>query len=149
MASLQGLFDVQPGMQMRETTAVKLDEICRELGVRLILVRSYGLVGSMRVSSIATLSKGSTPIRRLCTKSAYSGMLTLSFGLQASLVEHEVVESKPDNMVEDLRQALLAASQAVQFPPLLHVYEYIGPLSLAPCAGFTSLGLLCDNGQTL
>ena len=48
---------------------VRLDDACRELGVPLILARSYGLVGSLR----------------------------------ASLPEHCVVESKPDNSVEDLR----------------------------------------------
>lgn len=48
---------------------VRLDDACRELGVPLILARSYGLVGYLR----------------------------------ASLPEHCVVESKPDNTVEDLR----------------------------------------------
>lgn len=48
---------------------VRLDDACRELGVPLLLARSYGLVGYIR----------------------------------ASLPEHCVVESKPDNSVEDLR----------------------------------------------
>ena len=57
------------GAQMMEAQMVRLDDACRELGVPLILARSYGLVGYLR----------------------------------ASLPEHCVVESKPDNTVEDLR----------------------------------------------
>lgn len=37
-------------LQLAEADAVKLDEICREHGLKLILIRSYGLVGYLRVS---------------------------------------------------------------------------------------------------
>ena len=38
---------------MREQDLVKLEAICREQGKKLVAVRSYGLVGSLRVSCAA------------------------------------------------------------------------------------------------
>ena len=55
--------------QMGQAQMVRLDDVCRELGVPLLCARAYGLVGYLR----------------------------------ASLPEHTVVESKPDNTIEDLR----------------------------------------------
>ena len=37
-------------LQMMEQHAVKLEQICRPKGIRLVFVRSYGLLGSLRVS---------------------------------------------------------------------------------------------------
>lgn len=34
---------------MREPDLIKLDEICRAKGVKLLVARSYGLAGYMRV----------------------------------------------------------------------------------------------------
>ncbi|KAL3148869.1 hypothetical protein ABBQ32_001742 [Trebouxia sp. C0010 RCD-2024] len=56
-------------MQLDESISIKLDAVCRQYGVKLLMARSYGLVGYLR----------------------------------ASLKEHRVIESKPDNSVEDLR----------------------------------------------
>lgn len=36
-------------VQLSETDAVSLDAICREYGVKLIVLRSYGLLGYLRV----------------------------------------------------------------------------------------------------
>ena len=36
--------------QLEEALALKLDSICREAGVLLLLVRSYGLAGYLRAS---------------------------------------------------------------------------------------------------
>ena len=38
-------------MQLREATLLKLDGICRTEGVKLLAVRSYGLVATLRVST--------------------------------------------------------------------------------------------------
>jgi hypothetical protein len=59
----------RPLPQMGQAQMVRLDDVCRELGVPLLCARAYGLVGYVR----------------------------------ASLPEHTVVESKPDNTIEDLR----------------------------------------------
>lgn len=40
--------------QITEDVAVKLDKLCRSLEVKLLIVRSYGLVGYLRVSIPAT-----------------------------------------------------------------------------------------------
>ena len=37
-------------LQLGEADAVELDAICRQAGVRLLLLRSYGLVGYVRAS---------------------------------------------------------------------------------------------------
>lgn len=37
-------------LQMPEQQLLKLDEVCRSKGVKLLVVRSYGLMGYMRVS---------------------------------------------------------------------------------------------------
>ena len=43
--------------QVNEATAVKLDMLCREHGSKLILARSFGLVGYVRVSyALASLA---------------------------------------------------------------------------------------------
>lgn len=44
--------------QMREAELIKLDEICRAKGVKLLVARSYGLVGYMRVSRLLLGSTG-------------------------------------------------------------------------------------------
>jgi len=63
------LMQRRPLPQMGQAQMVRLDDVCRELGVPLLCARAYGLVGYVR----------------------------------ASLPEHTVVESKPDNTIEDLR----------------------------------------------
>lgn len=62
-------FDLVIATQLGEANSIELDKICRQFGVKLLMARSYGLVGYLR----------------------------------ASLSEHRVIESKPDNSVEDLR----------------------------------------------
>lgn len=57
------------------------------------MARSYGLVGYLRVSDTAHTALGI----HVCAVADISG------SLQASLKEHRVTESKPDNTVEDLR----------------------------------------------
>jgi amyloid beta precursor protein binding protein 1 len=37
-------------LQMPEQQLLRLDELCRAKGVKLLVVRSYGLMGFMRVS---------------------------------------------------------------------------------------------------
>ena len=37
-------------VQMIEPAILKLEDICRRLGTKLLIVRSYGLIGSLRVS---------------------------------------------------------------------------------------------------
>ncbi|GAB4817852.1 hypothetical protein N2152v2_004898 [Parachlorella kessleri] len=64
-------FNLVLASQLSETDAVSLDEICREYGVKLILLRSYGLMGYLRIC----------------------------------VPEHCVIESKPDNTIDDLRLA--------------------------------------------
>ncbi len=39
-------------MQLRETTLLKLESICRAENVKLLAVRSYGLVASLRVCAV-------------------------------------------------------------------------------------------------
>lgn len=41
--------------QMREQQLLELDALCRSKGVKLLIVRSYGLMGYMRVSCTATV----------------------------------------------------------------------------------------------
>ncbi|KAF6256211.1 hypothetical protein COO60DRAFT_135121 [Scenedesmus sp. NREL 46B-D3] len=43
-------FDLVIATQMPEQQLLKLDELCRATGVKLLVVRSYGLVGFMRAS---------------------------------------------------------------------------------------------------
>mmetsp|Transcript_7492 Transcript_7492/g.24880 ORF Transcript_7492/g.24880 Transcript_7492/m.24880 type:complete len:560 (+) Transcript_7492:72-1751(+) len=62
-------FDLVIATQLPESLAVALDEVCRELRVKLVVARSYGLVGFLRVS----------------------------------VAEHCVIESKPENTLDDLR----------------------------------------------
>ncbi|CAM6089778.1 unnamed protein product [Calypogeia fissa] len=62
-------FTMVIATQMPESALVKLDEICRQHNVILLIARSYGLVGHVRIS----------------------------------MKEHDVIESKPDSKVEDLR----------------------------------------------
>lgn len=42
-------FDIVIGTQLHESDAIALDGICRAHGTRLLLARSYGLVGYVRV----------------------------------------------------------------------------------------------------
>ncbi len=86
-------------MQMREQDLIRLDEVCRKYNVPLLIARSYGLVGYLRVS-VAHLTHLSVPLHVHMSGSA----LTSSY-MQASLPEHTVIESKPDNALEDLRYA--------------------------------------------
>lgn len=62
-------FTLVIATQLPERLLLKLDNICREHSVQLLIARSYGLVGLIRVS----------------------------------ILEHRVVESKPDNVIDDLR----------------------------------------------
>jgi hypothetical protein len=41
-----------PLLQMPEQQLLQLDELCRAKGVKLLVVRSYGLLGYMRVSLV-------------------------------------------------------------------------------------------------
>eukprot|EP00897_Mesotaenium_endlicherianum_P006793 jgi/Mesen1/6141/ME000314S05147 len=77
--SPEALIETNPGFfadftlviatQMTEAALIKLDAICRQHGVQLLIARSYGLAGLVRIS----------------------------------VEEHCVIESKPDNVVDDLR----------------------------------------------
>lgn len=52
---------------MRESDLLKLEAICRAAGVTLLVVRSYGLVGTMRASApqhCVTDSKPDSQVRR-------------------------------------------------------------------------------------
>ncbi|KAK9798117.1 hypothetical protein WJX73_000766 [Symbiochloris irregularis] len=62
-------FTLVIATQMIEPDVIKLEDLCHSLEIKLLVVRSYGLVGSLR----------------------------------ASLQEQTVIESKPDNHVENLR----------------------------------------------
>jgi len=62
-------FTLVIATQMTEAPLLKLEEICRQQKVMLVIARSYGLAGLVRLS----------------------------------VMEHAVIESKPDNKVEDLR----------------------------------------------
>jgi hypothetical protein len=75
---------------MREAELLKLDSICRTNGIILVIVRSYGLVGYLRVSLWPELP-------------AMGGRVDSMAHLQTSLKEHCIIESKPDNQVLDLR----------------------------------------------
>lgn len=44
-------FTLVIATQMPESSLVKLDEICRQHGVQLIIARSYGLIGLLRIST--------------------------------------------------------------------------------------------------
>jgi len=63
-------FTLVLAAQLGVAYQIKLDKICREFGVTLILGRSYGLFGSVRISAREP---------------------------------HVVVESKPENVLQDLR----------------------------------------------
>ncbi|GAX80293.1 hypothetical protein CEUSTIGMA_g7731.t1 [Chlamydomonas eustigma] len=62
-------FTLVIATQVHELETVRLDELCRQMKIPLLVARSYGLVGYLRVS----------------------------------VPEHLVIESKPDNSVDDLR----------------------------------------------
>ncbi|XP_068644346.1 NEDD8-activating enzyme E1 regulatory subunit AXR1-like isoform X1 [Aristolochia californica] len=62
-------FTLVIATQLLETSVLKLDKICRQSNIMLIVARSYGLTGLVRIS----------------------------------LKEHEVIESKPDHFLDDLR----------------------------------------------
>mmetsp|Transcript_21156 Transcript_21156/g.58704 ORF Transcript_21156/g.58704 Transcript_21156/m.58704 type:complete len:539 (-) Transcript_21156:37-1653(-) len=62
-------FTLVVATQMREQDVAKLDALCREGGVKLLIARSYGLMGYIRIS----------------------------------VPEHLVEDSKPDNIIWDLR----------------------------------------------
>ena len=47
-----------PAPQLSETDAVALDDICRGYGVKLVLIRSFGLVGYLRVRLVGPLRGG-------------------------------------------------------------------------------------------
>lgn len=62
-------FTIVIATQMREASLLKLDAICRQHNVTLLMAQSYGLTGLVRIS----------------------------------IKEHWVIESKPDNVLDDLR----------------------------------------------
>ncbi|KAL5972612.1 NEDD8-activating enzyme E1 regulatory subunit axr1 [Asimina triloba] len=62
-------FTLVIATQIQENSMLKLDEICRQANIMLIVARSYGLTGFVRIS----------------------------------LKEHDVIESKPDHFLDDLR----------------------------------------------
>ncbi|GJP49947.1 hypothetical protein CLOM_g9105 [Closterium sp. NIES-68] len=62
-------FTLVIATQLPESVLLQLDSVCRQYGCQLIVARSYGLMGLIRISAS----------------------------------EHSVVESKPDNTVDDLR----------------------------------------------
>ncbi|KAH7424562.1 hypothetical protein KP509_11G013600 [Ceratopteris richardii] len=62
-------FTLVIATQMKEQSLLMLDAICRKQGVMLLIARSFGLTGLIRIS----------------------------------LKEHCVIESKPDNVIHDLR----------------------------------------------
>ena len=82
-------------LQMREPALVRLDEVCREHGVKLLIARSYGLVGCLRVSLRQRA--------QCCPCLALQQSFPFCVCLQVSLPEHRVIESKPDNSAIDLR----------------------------------------------
>lgn len=43
-------------LQMQEQQLLRLDELCRNKGVKLLAARSYGLMGYMRVRELATFT---------------------------------------------------------------------------------------------
>ena len=45
-------FDVVVATQLNEQTAIALDECCRELGKKLIVARSWGCLGSVKISGV-------------------------------------------------------------------------------------------------
>ncbi|XP_077243660.1 NEDD8-activating enzyme E1 regulatory subunit AXR1-like [Tasmannia lanceolata] len=62
-------FTLVIATQLLESSMLKLDRICRQANLMLIIARSYGLTGFVRIS----------------------------------LKEHDVIESKPDHLLDDLR----------------------------------------------
>lgn len=62
-------FTLVIATQMTEAPLLKLEEVCRQQKVMLVMARSYGLAGLVRLS----------------------------------FTEHDIIESKPENKVEDLR----------------------------------------------
>ena len=93
---------------------VRLDDACRELGVPLLLARSYGLVGYLRASLPEHCVVESKPdnsvedLRRAACRQSLACFQDLGSGF--SLPEHCAVESKPDNTVADLRRAACQCS---------------------------------------
>lgn len=62
-------------VQMREQQLLKLDELCQSKGVKLLAVRSYGLMGYMRVRTLQQTScrahaDSSNPAERMRTSAA-------------------------------------------------------------------------------
>jgi amyloid beta precursor protein binding protein 1 len=92
---------------MREEQLLLLDAACREYGVALIIARSYGLVGYVRISVAvrrhARTLCTQTPCRARCTHR--TTLLTSARARPHVRQEHLIVESKPDNAPEDLRVA--------------------------------------------
>ena len=52
LAPSRVLSHLIPDMQMREQDLMRLDEVCRKYQVPLLIARSYGLVGYLRVSGM-------------------------------------------------------------------------------------------------
>ena len=91
-------------MQMREQDLMQLDTICRKCKVPLLIARSYGLVGYLRVGHKHSLCGIPCCMGLLVTHICIVHTpLKTSCGKQASLSEQTVIEAKPDNILEDLR----------------------------------------------
>lgn len=116
--------------QLRCSDAAALDAVCRERGIPLILGRAYGLVGLVQVNRVkwprapdpsdavlgllvpmGCLERRSVALvtrNRLSTMlPAYPAWILMPMpgpaAHQVCVAEHCVVESKPDNTIEDLR----------------------------------------------
>jgi|APGre2960657444_1045066.scaffolds.fasta_scaffold00678_4 amyloid beta precursor protein binding protein 1 len=98
---------------MREDDLLALDAACREHGVQLVVARSYGLVGHVRIS--VPVRTGTGWLRQPVTHSLLCAQ------------EHTVVESKPDNVPDDLRVA-------APWPELL---DFCAGFQLAACDDVT------------
>ena len=85
---------------MREFAVLALEDACRANNVPLLVARSYGLVGYVRVGAPAFVPCCPIP----CSIARLRGAAP-----QVSTAEHTVIESRPDNSVEDLRWAALSS----------------------------------------
>ena len=89
---------------MREQDLMQLDTICRKCKVPLLIARSYGLVGYLRVGHKYSFRKSPRCTGLLVTYNCtVHTPVKTSCGKQASLSEQTVIEAKPDNVLEDLR----------------------------------------------
>ena len=83
---------------------MQLDTICRKYKVPLLIARSYGLVGYLRVGHGHSFHDSPCCtvllIKHICMVDT---PVKTSYGKQASLSEQTVIEAKPDNILEDLR----------------------------------------------